>query len=79
MQYGFVACTSDRFHQVDLETFRNEILTTFRNAMVSMSCMTLCLAPERLDGNDRAKSLFETAARDGRPDILKWGGDSDMI
>lgn len=44
MQYGFVACTSDRFHQVYLETYRNETLTRFRNATVLMSCVTLCLA-----------------------------------
>jgi len=43
MQYGFVACASDRFHQVYLETFENETLTSFRNATVSPSCAKLCL------------------------------------
>ena len=76
MQYGFVACTSDRFHQVYLETFGNETLTSFRNATVSVSCMTLCLATERIDGNFRAKSLFYTAARDGKLDVLEWGNAS---
>ena len=37
MQYGFVACTSDRFHQVYRETFGNETLTSIRNATVSVS------------------------------------------
>ena len=81
MQYGFVACTSDRFHEVYLETFGNEKLTSFRKAAVSISCMTLCLATERLDGNVRteslfAKSLFNSAARDGKLDVLKLGNDS---
>ena len=81
MQYGFVACTSDRFHEVYLETFGNETLTTFRNATVSISCMTMCLATERPDGNVRvkplfAKFLFNSAARNGKLDLLKWGDDS---
>jgi len=70
MQYGFVACTSDRFHQVYIETFGNETSTSFRNATVSLSCAKLCLATER------PEELFETAARDGKLHVLKWGKDS---
>ena len=79
MQYGFVACISYRFHQVYLETFRNGTFTSFRNASVSVSCAKLCLAStetERVDVNVRAKSLFNTAARDGKLDLLIWGDDS---
>ena len=67
MQYGFVACTPDRFHQVYLEAFRNETVTSIRNAAVSVSCAELCLATER------PKALFETAARGGKLYILNWG------
>lgn len=43
--------------------------------------MTLCLSTERLTGNVRAKSLlakslFNSAARDGKFDALKWGNYS---
>ena len=71
MQYGFVACTSDRFHQVYLDTFGGEALTSFRNAAVSTSCAKLCL-----DSAERPKALFDTAARDGKLDVLKWGDKS---
>ena len=79
MQYGFVACTSyTRFHQVYLETFRNETCTSFRNASVSVSCAKLCLAStEGVDVNVRAKSLFNAAARYGQVHVLQeWGDDS---
>ena len=74
-QYGFIASASDRFHKVYLETFGNETLTSFRNATVSMSCAKLCLDNEKLSWNNKMK-LFNTAARDGKLDVLKWGHDS---
>ena len=77
MQYGFVACTSYRFHQVYLGTFRNETCTSFRNASVSVSCAKLCLnSTERVDVNIRAKSLFNAATRDRHVHVLQWGDDS---
>ena len=76
MQYGFVACVSDRFHQAYLETFENEILTSIKNAVVSVSCAQLCLDTERPDCNTRAKLLFETAARNGKLEVLQWGQGS---
>jgi len=36
-QYGFVACVLDRFHQVSLESFGNETLTSIESAAVSVS------------------------------------------
>ena len=76
-QYGFVACTSYRFHQVYLGTFRNETCTSFRNASVSVSCAKLCLnSTERVDVNIRAKSLFNAATRDRHVHVLQWGDDS---
>ena len=72
-QYGFVACTSYRFHQVYLDTFGSETLTSFTNAAVSVSCAKLCLATSTIE---RPKALFYTAARDGKLNVLKWGKDS---
>ena len=74
MQYCFVARASDRFKK-SIETFGNETLTSFRNVTVSMSRAKLCLDNERLSWNNKIK-LFNTAARDGKLDILKWGDDS---
>ena len=71
-QYGFVACTSYIFHQVNLKTFENEILTSFTNATVSVSCVKLCLAAST---TERPRELFNTAARDGKLIILKWEED----
>jgi len=36
-QYGFVACVSDRFHHVYLDTFGGETLTSIKSAAVSPS------------------------------------------
>ena len=58
--YRFVACTSYRFHQVYLDAFGGEALTSIRNAAVSVSCAKLCLDTEE------PEALFETAARDGK-------------
>ena len=74
MQYCFVARASDRFKK-SIETFGNETLTSFRNATVSMSRAKLCLDNERLSWNNKIK-LFNTAARDGKLNILKGGDDS---
>ncbi len=59
-----------------LEVFSNETLTSIRNATVSVSCAKMCLATKCPDGTIRAKSLFNTAARDGKLDLLIWGDDS---
>ncbi len=76
-QYVFVVCTSYRFHQVYLETFGYKTSTTFRNATVSVSCAKLCLAATTTERPKAAQCLlFNTAARDGKLNILKWGTDS---
>ena len=76
MQYGFVACVSCRFHQAYLEMFENETMTSIENAVLSVSCAKLCLDTERPDCNSRAKLLFQTAASDGKLEVLKWGQGS---
>ena len=73
MQFRFVACTSDRFHEVYLETVDTEKETSIENAAASVSCAKLFLGAENPDGNTRAKRLFFLAARDGQLEVLKWG------
>jgi len=75
-QYGFIACVSDRFRQVYLETFGGETLTSIKNAAVSPSRAELCLDMEGLNNNARAGPLFQAAASNGKLDILKWGEES---
>jgi hypothetical protein len=70
MQYGFVACTSDRFHQVYLETFRNEKCTIFENAVVSVSCVKLCL---EIESPGFTQELFMAAIREDKLELLQWG------
>ncbi len=72
-QYGFVACVSDRFHQVYLETFGDETATSIESAAVSVSRAQLCLDTERTNCNTRAKTLFKAAANNGKLEVLKWG------
>ena len=62
-----------------LEVFSNETLTSIRNATVSVSCAKMCLATKCPDGTIRAKSLFNTAARDGKLDVLIYGDDSGYV
>ena len=68
--YRFVACMSYRFQQVYLDTFGGEALTTIRNVAVSVSCAKVYFVTEP------PEAIFETAARDGKSDVLKWGDDS---
>ena len=42
-QYGFVAGVSDRFHQVYVDTFGGETLTSIESALASLSCAKLYL------------------------------------
>jgi len=49
-QYGFVACISDRFHQVYLEAFGDQTLASIASAVVSVSRAQLCLSTERPNG-----------------------------
>ena len=49
-QYGFVVCVSDRFHDVYIDTFRGETLTSISSAAVSQSRAELCLGIEVLKG-----------------------------
>ena len=75
--YRFVACTSYRFSQVYLDTFGGETLTSIDSALASVSCAALYLHSEEESGCDcNAKSLFDTAAKEGKLEILKWGADS---
>jgi len=75
-QYGFVACVSDRFHDVYLDTFGGETLTSITSAAVSPSRTELCLNTEGSNYITRAGSLFQAATRDGKLDVLKWGEKS---
>ena len=75
-QYGFVACVSDRFHHVCLDTFGGEALTSIRSAAVLLSLAELCLDTEGLYCNIRAGPLFRAAVSDGNLDVLKWGETS---
>ena len=75
--YRFVACTSYRFSQVYLDTFGGETSTSIDSALASVSCAALYLHSEEESGCDSsAKSLFDTAAKEGKLEILKWGADS---
>jgi len=76
MQYGFVAGTSDRFHQVYGEAFGDEKSTSIENAAVSVSRAQLCLGTERPNCDTRAKTLFQAAAYNGNLEVLKWGQSS---
>ena len=75
-QYSFVACVSDRFHEVYLETFRDETSTSIKSAAVSVSCAQLCLGTERPNCDTRAIKLFQAAAKNGQLEVLKWGQGS---
>ena len=75
-QYRFVAGTSYRFHQVYLDTFGGEALTSIVNAVASVSCAAMCLHSEEPDCDHRAVSLFRAAVSDGKLDVLKWGEKS---
>ena len=82
--YLFVACVSNRFHQVYVETFGVETLTSIgKIAVLSVSCAKLCLdSTNRLDRLDRldrspyATALFKRAAWYGKLEVLKWGQES---
>jgi len=75
--YRFVACTSSRFHQVYLETFRGETSTSIESAVASVSCAAVCLDSEGEPGYDsHAASIFNTAATQGKLEILVWGVNS---
>ena len=78
-QYGFVACASDRFIQVYLDTFGGERLTSIESAAVSASRAQLCLGTEMLNGNTHASiatKLFQASAKNGQLEVLKWGQGS---
>jgi hypothetical protein len=49
MQYRFVVGTSERFHQVYLDTFGGETLTSMKHAVASVSCAAMCLHSEEPD------------------------------
>ena len=51
-------------------------MTSIRNAAVSISCAAVCLDSEETGCNGHARSLFNTAAKDGKLDVLKWGEKS---
>ena len=76
MQYGFIACVSDRFHQVYVDTFEGETLTSAESAVASVSCAKLYLDMGRPNCDTRSKQLFQAAASHGKLEILKWGQDS---
>ncbi len=76
-QYGFVACVSERFHQVYHEMFEGETSTSIEtSAAVSVSCAQLCLDTEKMSRKTRAKKLFQVAAIDGQLEVLQWGQGS---
>jgi len=75
-QYIFVAGTSSSFRQVYLDTFRNEMLTSIKCAVASVSCAAVYLHWEEPGCDSRARSLFKTAAIEGKLEILKWGEHS---
>jgi len=59
-QYGFVASVLDRFHDMYLDTFGGETLTSIKCAAVSLSRAELCLGMEESKNNThaRARPLF---------------------
>jgi len=73
MQYGFVACTSYRFHHVYLDTFENDTSTSYVNAVASVSCAAVCLHSEEPVIHFHGPSLFMTAVIRGKLEILIWG------
>ena len=78
-QYGFVACVSERFHQVYHEMFEGETSTSIEtSAAVSVSCAQLCLGMEKpnCNTNMRAIKLFQAAVNDGQLEVLEWGQSS---
>jgi len=75
MQYGFVACTSHRFYEQYLDTF-NDTITSYENAVHSVSCAAVCLQSDEPRCDSRAKVLFRTAALEGKLEILIWGEES---
>ena len=75
-QYGFIACTSDRFRQVYLETFRGEALTSFKGAVASVSCAAVCLDSKEPGCDSHARSLFNRAAEERKVEVLIWGEES---
>ena len=56
--YRFVARTSYRFHQVYIDTFGGEALTSKTNAVASVSCVSVCLHSEEPVCDSHAESLF---------------------
>ena len=77
MQYRFVACTSYRFHQVYLDAFGGEALTSIVNAVVSVSCTAMFLdSAEEPDCHKQEVAIFNKAAKEGKLEILIWGVDS---
>ena len=76
MKYGFVACVSDMFHQVYIETFGGETSTSIDSAAVSVPCAQLCLGTEKPNCDTHAQKLFQVAANDGTLEVLKWGQGS---
>ena len=74
MQYGFVACTSYRFSAQYLDTF-NDTITSYENAVHSVSCAAICLQSDDPHCYSRANILFRTAALEGKLEILIWGED----
>jgi hypothetical protein len=75
-QYGFIACTSYRFHQVYLDTFGGGALTSFKGAVASVSCAAVCLDSEDPGCDSHARSLFNRTAEEGKVEILIWGEES---
>ena len=75
MRYRFVACTSYRFHQVYLDTFGREALTSIESAVASVSRAAIYLHSEEPVCDSHARSLFKTAAAEGKLEILMWGKD----
>ena len=73
-QYRFVACVSCKFHQVYLTTFGGKTLTSIVNAVASVSCAAVCLHSEESGCDGHVKSLFNTAAKEGKVEILIWRG-----
>jgi hypothetical protein len=73
INYRFVACASDRFHQVYLDTFGGEALTSIECAVASVSCAALCLHSEEPGCDSRVVSIFNRAAKEGKVEILKFG------
>jgi len=76
MQFRFVACTSYRFHQVYIDTFGGETLTSMENILASECCTAVYLDSNEPGSDIRAKKLFNIAAEEGKHDILIWGEEN---